>query len=224
MLEPFDPSISSSGYLALARKRHQTGTSRLSEDLAWMLDDEAYNCGLNKEHVDMLTDPANWSATLRDENRKPRVFLDARINQRGYAEINWARGDLEILYDEDFLANYAATARSPNAVSGRGLGELMWWRRYELLVSNVTINRSPTAQALLYAHGARLNELTSFLASRVNLVGAMALTFTYRAGAIVTADFVPTISFDQLHDFVQERGQRKVVRMREAVERIVPKE
>ncbi|RWO42813.1 MAG: hypothetical protein EOS11_14580 [Mesorhizobium sp.] len=224
MIEPFDPSISSSDYLALARKRHRTGTSRLSEELAWMLGDAAYDCGLNKEHVDILIDPVNWSAAVRDENRKPRVFLHARINQKGNAEINWARGDFEILYDEDFLARYAVAARSSHSVPWRGLGELMWWRGYELLVNEVTIHKSPTAAALLYAHAARLKELASFLARHVNLVGAMELNFTYRDGEVTAADFVPTIPPDRLQELIQERERRTAARLREAVERIVPKE
>ncbi|AZO24974.1 MULTISPECIES: hypothetical protein [unclassified Mesorhizobium] len=147
MTEPFDPSISSSDYLALACERQRAGTSKLIEELAWMLDWDGYDCGLNREHVAILTDPPNWSAAVRDENRKPRVFLDARINQKGNAEINWARGDHSILYDEDFLARYAASARSYDSVPSRGLGELMWWRGYEQLVSNVTIRKSSAATA-----------------------------------------------------------------------------
>ncbi|PZV34018.1 hypothetical protein B5V02_33470 [Mesorhizobium kowhaii] len=207
----------------MARKRHQAGTSRLNEELAWMLDDEAYDCGLNKEHVAILIDPPNWSSVVRDESRKPRGFLHARINQKGNAEINWARGDLEILYDEDFLARYAAAARSAYSVPWRGLGELMWWRGYELLVSNVTIHKSPAAAALLYAHAARLKELASFLGKHMTLVGAMAPDFTYEDGEVAAADLAPTISSDRLQEMIQERGRRTTVRLREAVERMVPK-
>ncbi|MER8483576.1 hypothetical protein [Mesorhizobium sp. M1322] len=223
-MTPFDLSISSSHYLALARERHRTGISRLSEELARMLDDAAYDCGLNKEHVDILIDPSNWSAAVRDENKKPRVFLDSRVNQRGNAEINWAGGDFDILYDEDFLTRYANSARSSHSVPWRGLGELMWWRGYELLVGDVILRRSPAATALLYAHAARLKELASFLARHVNLVGAMALNFTYRDGEVTAADFVPTIPPDRLQELIQERERRTAARLREAVERIVPKE
>jgi len=115
MAELFDPSISSSDYLALARDRDRAGTSRLNEDLAQMLDDD-YAYGLNQEHVDVLIYPANWSALVRQENRPPRVFINSRINQKGNAEINWASGDHDILYDEDFLARYADAARSTDSV------------------------------------------------------------------------------------------------------------
>lgn len=130
MTEPFDPSISSSDYLALARARHRAGTSRLNEDLAWMLDDD-YTCGLNQEHVDVLIYPANWSSAVRYENRKPRAYLHARVNQKGNAEINWARGDHEVVYDEDFLARYVSAAQSAGSVPWRGIGELMWWKGFE---------------------------------------------------------------------------------------------
>ncbi|MER9397501.1 hypothetical protein NKI46_05095 [Mesorhizobium sp. M0615] len=220
MTEPFDPSISSSDYLALARERHRAGTSRLNKELAWMLDDEAYDCGINKEHVDILVYPANWSAAVCDENRKPRVFLHARVNQKGNAEINWARGELGSLYDEDFLKRYVDSARSAGSVPWRGLGELMWWRGYELLASNVTIHKSTVATALLYAHAASLNELTSYLDQHVTLVGAMALSFTYRDGEVTSADFLPTIPHDQLQEMVTERGRRTTARLREAVERM----
>jgi hypothetical protein len=219
MTEPFDPSISSSDYLALGRERHRAGTSRLNEELAQMLDDD-YTCGLNQEHVDVLIYPANWSTAVRSENRKPRVFLDARINQKRNAEINWARGDHDIVYDEDFLARYAAAARSADSVPWRGIGELMWWKGYELLVSNAIIRKSPVATALLYAHAAALNSLASVLAQHVNLVGAMALKFAYQDGEITSADFVPTIPADRLQEMIKERGQRKAATLREAVERM----
>lgn len=224
MTEPFDPSISSSDYLALARERHLAGTSKLIEELSWMLDYDAYDCGLDKKHVAILLDPLNWSAAVRNENRRPRVFLDARVNQKGNAEINSARGDHEILFDEDFVARYAASARSYDSVPWRGLGELMWWKGYELLVSNVIIRKSPAAAALLYAHAARLAELSSFLAQHVTLVGSVALNFTYQEGQLTAADFVPTIPADRLQEMIKERGQRTAVRLREAVARMVPKD
>ncbi|RWP54377.1 hypothetical protein [Mesorhizobium sp.] len=151
------------------------------------------------------------------------VFLHGRVNQKGNAEINWARGDHDILYDEDFLARYATAARSADSVPWRGLGELMWWRGYGLLVSDVTIHKSPAATALLYAHAARLNDLGSVLARHVDLVGAMALNFTYQDGDVTSADFVPTILSDRLQEIIQERGQRTSARLREAVERMVSK-
>ncbi|MDX8501951.1 hypothetical protein RFM99_26500 [Mesorhizobium sp. VK4C] len=220
MKELFDPSISSADYLALARHQHQTGTSRLNEELAWMLDDETYDCGLNKEHVEVLIYPHNWSAAVRDEDRKPRVFLHAQVNQKGNAQISWARGELDILYDEDFLKRYADAARSADSVPWRGLGELMWWRGFELLLGDVTLHKSPAATALLYAHAASLNELASYLARNVSLVGAMTLNFTYQDGEVTSVDFVPTIPQDQLQEMINERGQRKAVQLSEAVERM----
>ncbi|ESX32822.1 MULTISPECIES: hypothetical protein [unclassified Mesorhizobium] len=220
MIEPFDPSISSSDYLALARERHRARTSRLKEELAWMLDDETYDCGLNKEHVAILIDPPNWNAVVRDEDRKPRVFLHAQINQKGNAQISWARGELDILYDEDFLKRYVDAARAADSGPWRGLGELMWWRGYELLVGDVTRHKSPAATALLYAHAARLNDVASYLAKHVTLVGAMGLSFTYQDGEVNSADFVPTISHDQLQEMIKERGRRTTARLWEAVERM----
>lgn len=220
MIEPFDPAIPSSDYLASARERHQAGTYTLNQELTWMLDDETYHCGLNKEHVAMLIDPLGWSAAVRDENRKPRVFLHARVNQRGNAEINWGRGDLDLLYEEDFLASYANAAQSSSSVPWRGIGELMWWKDYELLVSNAIVRRSPVATALMYAHAASLNELASVLAQQVNLVGAMALCFTYQDGELTSADFVPTIPHDKLQEAIKERRHRKAATFREAVERM----
>lgn len=96
----------------------------------------------------------------------------------------------------------------------------MWWKSYELIVSDAIIRRSPVATALLYAHAASLNELASVLAQHVNLVGATALAFTYQDGEITSADFVPTIPPDRLRDLIQERRQRKAATLREAVERM----
>ncbi|BCH07369.1 hypothetical protein MesoLj131c_16270 [Mesorhizobium sp. 131-3-5] len=219
MTEPFEPSIPSSDYLALARERQRAETSTLNEELAQMLDDD-YAFGLNQEHVDVLIYPANWSTAVRSESRRPRVFLHARINQKRNAEINWARGDHDIVYDEDFLARYVNAAQSADSVPWRGIGELMWWKGYELLVSNAIIRKSPVAIALLYAHAAALNSLASVLAQHVNLVGAMALKFTYQDGEIISADFVPTIPADRFQEMIKERGQRKAATLREAVERM----
>ncbi|MER8692930.1 hypothetical protein NKI77_10100 [Mesorhizobium opportunistum] len=184
-----------------------------------MLDDD-YACGLNQEHVDVLIYPANWSPAVRDENRKPRAYLHARVNQKGNAEINWGRGDHNIVFHEDFLTRYVVAAQSAGSVPWRGIGELMWWKGFELLVSNAIIRRSPVAIALLYAHAASLNELASVLAQHVNLVGATALKFTYQDAEISSADFVPTIPPDRLREMIQERGRRKAAALREAVERM----
>ncbi|RUU58239.1 hypothetical protein [Mesorhizobium sp. M2C.T.Ca.TU.002.02.1.1] len=224
MSEPFDPIISSSKYLAVARERHRAGTIRLREELAWMLDDEAYDCGLNREHVYVLTNPLNWSAAVRNANRKARVFLDARINQRGNAEIGWTRGDHEILYDEDFLAGYAEAAQRHDAVPWRSLGELMWWKGYEMMASHAILRQSPSATALLYAHAARLNDLATYLARHVTLVGAVTINFTYDEGHLSSVDFVPTIPPERMQEITRERRRRTGERMREAVERLVPKE
>ncbi|TPL43231.1 hypothetical protein [Mesorhizobium sp. B2-4-6] len=184
-----------------------------------MFDDD-YACGLNQENVDVLIYPANWSIAVRDENRKPRVFLHARVNQKGNAEINWARGDHDIIYEEDFLARYVNAAQSAYSVPWRGVGELMWWKDYELLVSNAIVRRSPVATALLYAHAASLKELAFVLAQHVNLVGVMALSFTYQDGEITSADFMPTLPDDQLQEMIQERRKRKAATLREAVDRM----
>jgi hypothetical protein len=222
MTEPFDPSVSSLDYLALARERHWAGASKLVEELAWMLERDGYDCGLSREHVATLINPANWSAAVRAENRTPRIFLDAYINQKGNAEINWARGGHHIHYDEDFLPGYSASAQSYRLPPSRGLGELMWWRSYELLVSYST-DRFPVATALLYAHAARLNELVSFLARHITLVGAMRLNFTYRVdGNLTSADFVPTIPMGRLQEMMRERTRRTAVELRAAVSRLPP--
>ncbi|CDX45636.1 hypothetical protein MPLA_770075 [Mesorhizobium sp. ORS 3359] len=220
MIEPFDPAIPSSDYLALARERHRAGTYTLNQELTWMLDDETYDCGLNKEHVAMLIDPLGWSAAVRKEKRRPRVYLHGRVNQKGNAEINFARGDLDVLYVEDFVTSYVNAAQTADSVPWRGIGELMWWKGYDLLVSDVIIRKSPIATALLYAHAVRLNDLGSYLAKHVTLVGATALSFTYQEGQLTSADFVPTMPHDQLQEVIKERRQRKAATLREAVERM----
>lgn len=48
MLQPFDPSISSSDYLAPAPECHRAGTSKLIEKLAWMPDYDGYDCGIKR--------------------------------------------------------------------------------------------------------------------------------------------------------------------------------
>ncbi|MDX8440286.1 hypothetical protein [Mesorhizobium australafricanum] len=220
MTEPFDLSISSADYLALARRHHRAGTSRLTEELAWMLDDETYDCGLNKEHVAILVDSRNWSAAVRNENRLARVFLDARINQKGNAEIGWAMGDHDILYDEDFLARYVNAARTHDTVPWRSLGELMWWKGYEMMASLATLRQSPSATVLLYAHAARLNDLAAHLAQHVTLVAAVKLHFTYDQDRLSSVNFVPNIPPERLREMTQDRRRRTAQGLREAVERM----
>ncbi|ESZ61966.1 hypothetical protein [Mesorhizobium sp. L103C131B0] len=219
MIEAFDPTTPSSKYLAMARERH-TGTARLSGELAWMLEDETYDCGLNREHVAILVDQRNWSGAVRNANGKARVFLDARTNQKGNAEIGWVRGDHDILYDEDFLVRYVNAARTHDAVPWRSLGELMWWKGYEMMASLATFRQSPLATVLLYAHAARLNDLAAHLAQHVTLVGAVKLHFTYDQDHLSSVEFVPTIPPERLREMTQERRHRTGQRLREAVERM----
>lgn len=148
------------------------------------------------------------------------MFLDARINQKGNAEIGWARGDHDILYDEDFLARYVDAARTHDAVPWRSLGELMWWKGYEMMASLATLRQSPSATALLYAHAARLNDLATHLAEHVTLVGAVTLHFTYNHDRLSSVDFVPTITSEHLQEIAQDRRRRTAHRQREAVERM----
>lgn len=185
-----------------------------------MLEDEAYDCGLNKEHVAILVDSRNWSVAVRNENRKPRAFLDVRINQKGNAEIGWARGDHEIVFDEDFLARYVDAARTYGAVPWRSLGELMWWKGYATMASSAVLRQSPSAIALLYAHAARLNDLAAQLAQHVTLVGAVKLQFTYDQDRLSSVDFVPTVPPERLQEITQDRRRRTEARLRDAVERM----
>lgn len=219
MIEAFDPSIPSSEYLAMAREHH-AGTARLSEELAWMLEDETYDCGLNNEHVAILADPRNWSPAVRNANNRVRVFLDARINQKGNAVIGWAGGDHDIFYEQDFVARYAVAAQRHDAVPWRSLGELMWWKGYEMMASLATLRQSRLATVLLYAHAARLNDLAAHLAQHVTLVGAVKLHFTYDQDRLSSVDFVPTTPPERLREVTQERRQRTGQRLREAVERM----
>lgn len=219
MIEAFDPTIPSSKYLAMARERH-TGTARLSGELAWMLEDETYDCGSTGSMSPSWSTSATGALPCATRKAKPGCFLDARTNQKGNAEIGWVRGDHDILYDEDFFARYVTAARTHDAVPWRSLGELMWWKGYEMMASLATLRQSPLATVLLYAHAARLNDLAAHLAQHVTLVGAVKLHFTYDQDRLSSVDFVPTIPPERLREMTQERRHRTGQRLREAVERM----
>ncbi|UDL87271.1 hypothetical protein LGH82_18935 [Mesorhizobium sp. PAMC28654] len=181
MPQKFDPTVSSADYLAIARKRHSAGRSKIYPDLKWMLVNAAFDFGIQPRHVDLLLDPLGWSELVIQQKRTPRVFLDARVNQSGNAEIVWARGDKGILYEEDFVRPYLHAAQSPSEGPGRGIGEVMWAKGFERLVANAAARQCPAATALLFGFAARLNELAAVIAEGVDLVGAMKLEFRYLA-------------------------------------------
>ncbi|MER9868759.1 hypothetical protein NKJ35_16455 [Mesorhizobium sp. M0136] len=221
MSNRFDPTVSSADYLAIARKRHKGGRSKLYSELNWMLVSTSFDFGVNARNVGLLLDPLGWSKLVTQQKRTPRVFLDARVNQSGNAEIVWARGDKGIVYEEDFLPAYLYAALSPNEGPGRGIGELIWVKDYERLVDNVASRQCPTATALLFGFAARLNELAAVIANGVGLVGAMKMEFRYSSrGNLTSVEFVPSVSFDRLQALREEGREQRRPRLQAAIKKL----
>ncbi|TIO28989.1 hypothetical protein [Mesorhizobium sp.] len=217
MPHKFDPSISSADYLAIARKRHIAGRSNIFPELKWMMDNAAFDFGVQPRHVDLLLDPLGWSELVGQQKRQARVFLDARVNQSGNAEIGWARGEKGILYEEDFVRPYLHAAQSPNEGPGRGIGEVMWIDGYRTLVDNVICRRCPAATALLFGFAARLKELTGLIHGGVNLVGSVMMDFSYQGGHVTSVDLIPTVSSDRLQELIEEGREQRRPRLQAAI-------
>ena len=100
MTYKYDPTISSSAYLELARKRARYND--FPEGISWMLKLEKFDFGAHREHVDRLLDPTSWSASVIGEGRKPRVFIDTYINIKNNVEIRSIGGRFRVYFEDDW--------------------------------------------------------------------------------------------------------------------------
>ncbi|MEX0409330.1 hypothetical protein ABGN05_27180 [Aquibium sp. LZ166] len=191
-----DPTMSGADYLALARKRARNNKVRY--DLAWMLQRDHFDYGIHRAYVGELLDPQNWNANFLAQGRKPRVFIDAYRNMRGNVEVRSIGGQCGIYFQADFTPSFINHATSGAYGGYRSPGEIMWIKDFDLLRMLAIDQRDPVAKALLFGLKARLDELIAEISSVLDVVGAMPLEFEYQGKNVSKAEFVPTISQEQI--------------------------
>ncbi|TPL06865.1 hypothetical protein FJ938_12695 [Mesorhizobium sp. B2-4-14] len=204
MSSKYDPSISSAAYLEIARKRSRIYKIPDIPMVKSILEYDRIDFGVDRSHVERLLDRASWDDALVRESRKPRVFLDALVNQRGNAEIRCLGGSQEILFKKDFASEYFTQATSAAYGAHRSLGELAWFRDYSTLCSAVVWNKCPVAKAILFGFKARLEELRRQLAAEVEVVGAMDIELSYARNNVSTVGFGFTIPYERLVELNKE--------------------
>lgn len=200
MSSKFDPLISSAAYLEIARKRSRIYKIPEIRMVKSILEYDRVDFGVNRSHVEELLDPRSWNDILIQEGRKPRVFLDAYVNQSGNAEIRCLGGSQGIFFKKDFDWEYFSNATLGAYGSNRSLGELAWFKDYSTLCTAVFMNKSPVAKAILFGFKARLEELRRQLATGVELVGTMEIELSYAGSNVSAVEF----SFDMPYERVVE--------------------
>lgn len=93
--------------------------------------------GVNYKVLEGLRNPVNWSDAVRKANRRPRVYLDVRVDQSGNLEVRWASGPLKIYYRNDFNLLFGMGTEEWSSSSGRSRGELMYVPRFNDLVGGI---------------------------------------------------------------------------------------
>lgn len=198
MSSKFDPLISSAAYLEIARKRsriHKIPNIRMVKSI---LEYDCVDFGVDRNHVEELLDPKSWNDVLIHEGRKPRVFLDAYVNQSGNAEIRCLGGSQRILFKKDFDWEYFAHATSEAYGSHRSLGELAWFKGYDTLRTAVVMKKCPVSKAILFGFKARLEELRRQLAAEVELVGTMEIELSYAGNNVSAVEFSFDIPYERV--------------------------
>lgn len=194
----YDPTLSSSDYLNLARKRARRDKA-MSEQVRWMLLWDDFDFGIHSYHVQRLLDPNNWSMRVVDAGRRPRVFIEAYWNRRGNIEVRSIGGwEYGIYFDNDFTKQFLNEATLDHQGYHRCLGELMWIRGFSKLVGEASRRKSPVAKTVLFGFKARLDELIAEISEKVDVVGYMSMTFLWKRNRISRVEFRPNISRDEI--------------------------
>src|SRR5690606_6046873 len=136
-----------------------------------------------------------WSDKVIRQNRRPRVFIDARINQSRNLSVRWAEGVNGIFFPEDFDPRMLQGIQEGAWANYRSEGELMWVKGFGDLTLRAGADRESATveKALLFGYKARLDELISTLARSLDVVGAMTIKFSYMRKRVSDAKLVPTI-------------------------------
>lgn len=164
-----------------------------------MISWDDFDFGTHRSHVQRLLDPDNWSRRVVEAGRRPRVLIEAYLNQGGNIEVRsiggWEHG---IYFDNDFTKQFLDQATLGHQGDHRSLGELMWIRGYSNLVSEAARSKSPVAKTVLFGFKARLDELIAEISEKVDVVGYMSMNFLWERNRISRVEFRPNISRDEI--------------------------
>lgn len=128
------------------------------------------------------------SQSAVDENRKPRIYLDARINARGNLSVTWWGGDRGVECTEDF--NLRVALHPPSYYGGRPPEEVIWVDGYRALVDRMLHNQNTVAKALLFAVKALIAEVADTLSEKFDVVGRADLAIAYTWKRVSAIDIV----------------------------------
>ncbi|WP_193174110.1 hypothetical protein [Oricola nitratireducens] len=158
-------------FLELA-KRYQKDRRHKSnwDDLIKYCDARDFGC--STENMNELADPINWSPTVIEENRRPRVALMMRINQRGNFVISHNSARDKIVFPEDFSRAFWAEQSIHSWHSAPDPCNLMWVPEFGSLCSSASVTRNPVAQSLIAAFHAKIRELVFDISQKLDLVAS----------------------------------------------------
>jgi hypothetical protein len=169
-----------------------------------MLKWDDFDFGVHRSHVDQLSDPDSWNASVVRDGRKPRVFIDAHVNQSENVEIRSIGGRYKIYFDDDFTWAFLNEATVGHYGPHRSVGEIMWMRNFSYVRYLAIHQKSSVAKALLFGFKARLDELIREISAHMNVVGAMELQFRFQGKNVDGVAFVPNISNDQIRELQEQ--------------------
>ncbi|MDQ6438171.1 hypothetical protein RB623_29305 [Mesorhizobium sp. LHD-90] len=184
----YDPSLTSADYLAIARKRLAYKANRFepygsrldwSDRLEFWLQDRVF------QHL-LTADVASELAV--SENRKPRIFLDARINVRGNLEVTWWGGTRGVECTEDF--NLRVALHPPAYYGDQPPAQVIWVEGYRTLVDRVLHHHNPVAKALVFGVKALIAEVADALSTKFDVIGRADLVIGYTWKRVNAIDIV----------------------------------
>lgn len=195
----YNPSLSSTDYLEMAARRRNGLRKTDAADFKYL---DRFSYGVHEETVSRLLNPENWSEQVHLENRRPRVFVDTRINQAGNLSVRWARGAHSIFFPMDFEFRMLQGTADGFIAGERSNGELMWVQgfRERIWRARQDTPGATVEKALLFGYKARLDELISKLSTTVDVIGAITLEFVYMGNRLADVGLEPTISEQRLHE------------------------
>lgn len=134
-------------FLELAKSYQASRRTRSSWDgLIAYCENRDYGC--SRANVAELSDPTNWSRTVSDEGRKPRIAIKIDVNQRGNLVITHNGGADKIVFPEDFSKQFWAVQTMRGWHASPDPCNLMWVPDFNHLCGSAYHTRNPVAQSL----------------------------------------------------------------------------
>ncbi|MDF2797558.1 MAG: hypothetical protein K0R85_302 [Devosia sp.] len=190
--------LSSAEYFEMAKELYLGSDSRPNPTNFLSHNDEVRD-GVNYKVLGELMSPPNWSEGVRRAQKKPRIYLDIRVNQLGNLEVRWAGGLLKIYYRSDFNLRFGMGTEEWRWSTGRSPGELMYVQGFRRLFEGRP-RYSELYDTLLKGYVKLVDELILTLGEAVDLVGYDRIELGGEHGYSI----VSSMTGAQLHDAREE--------------------